>query len=103
MKKWFIADTHFSHKNIIKYTGRPFASIEEMDRTLIENWNHNVNQEYQFFFLGDFGMGDIEHLQSICVQLNGNKNCIRGNHDVNSSSMYHIGFSVLLEASFLGL
>lgn len=101
MKKWFIADTHFSHTNIIKYTGRPFATIEEMDRTLIENWNHSVKKEDQVFFLGDFGMGDVEHLQSICCQLNGNKVCIRGNHDANPNRMYRIGFSVVLEAAFV--
>ncbi|OJU81632.1 MAG: hypothetical protein BGO10_08500 [Chlamydia sp. 32-24] len=50
MKKWFIADTHFSHANIIKYAGRPFASVEEMDRALIENWNKCVGNDDQVFF-----------------------------------------------------
>lgn len=101
MKKWFIADTHFSHTNIIKYTGRPFANVEEMDRALIENWNKCVSDDDQVFFLGDFGLGDVEYLQSICTQLKGNKVCIRGNHDANPTRMNRIGFSVVLEAAFL--
>lgn len=36
MKKWFIADTHFSHANIIKYAGRPFANVEEIRKDLFE-------------------------------------------------------------------
>jgi len=77
MKKWFTSDTHFSHTNIIKYTGRPFA-------TVVDNWNKCVGVDDQVFFIGDFGLGDVEHLHSICSELNGNKICILGNHDRNA-------------------
>lgn len=101
MKKWFIADTHFSHANIIKYANRPFANVEDMDLALIENWNQCVSEDDQVFFLGDFGLGSVQYLQSICGKLKGNKICIRGNHDANPSRMSRIGFSVVLEAAFL--
>jgi calcineurin-like phosphoesterase family protein len=101
MKRWFISDTHFSHKNIIKYASRPFTTVEEMDRSLIHNWNQSVEAEDQVFFLGDFGLGDVEHLNSICAQLKGDKICIRGNHDRNANWMMRIGFGLVLESAFL--
>jgi calcineurin-like phosphoesterase family protein len=101
MKKWFISDTHFSHKNIIKYAGRPYASVEEMNKSLIDNWNQYVGADDQVFFLGDFGLGDVEHLRSICSQLTGYKICIRGNHDRNASYMMRVGFNLVLESAFL--
>lgn len=33
---------------------RPFATVEEMDRTLIENWNARVTDDDQVYILGDF-------------------------------------------------
>lgn len=101
MKKWFIADTHFSHSNIIKYAARPYATVEEMNLHLINNWNRCVREDDQVFFLGDFGLGDVEHLHSICTQLHGHKIGIRGNHDRNPSWMTRIGFDVVLESAFL--
>ncbi len=101
MKKWFISDTHFSHTNIIMYTGRPFETVEEMNRCLIKNWNDCIDAEDQVFFLGDFGLGDVDHLHSICSQLKGHKICIRGNHDRNASHMMRVGFSIVLESAFL--
>lgn len=101
MKKWFISDTHFSHTNIIRYTGRPFENVEEMNRCLIKNWNDCIDADDQVFSLGDFGLGDVDHLHSICSQLKGHKICICGNHDRNASHMMRVGFSTVLESAFL--
>lgn len=103
MTKWFISDTHFSHTNIIRYTDRPFATVEEMNEKLIENWNMCISPGDTVFFLGDFGMGSPEHLASICSQLNGIKICIRGNHDGSYQKMQKIGFALVLESAFIKL
>lgn len=100
MKKWFLSDTHFSHEAIIRYCERPFKSAKEMDQTLIENWNRKIGKEDLVFFLGDFGLGSVEDLKKIANQLNGQKICIRGNHD-NAEKMYALGFLLVVEALFI--
>lgn len=59
---WFIADPHFSHANIIKYCHRPFADVNEMDATLVENWNAKVKKDDVVWCLGDFALGRKENV-----------------------------------------
>ena len=101
MNKWFISDTHFSHNNSIRYTGRPFQSVDEMNARLIDNWNALVKPQDTIFFLGDFGLGTTDFLASLCASLHGNKICIRGNHDGTPTKMQAIGFSLVLESAFI--
>lgn len=42
---YFIADTHFNHKNIIEYCKRTFKDILEMNEYIIEKWNSVVKDE----------------------------------------------------------
>ena len=83
---WFTSDCHFGHKNILKYTNRPFKSIGEMDYRLIQNWNARVKDEDTVFHIGDFcfeSAGGIK-AQEYRRQLNGNIIFLAGNHDCNS-------------------
>lgn len=80
-KVFYIADLHFGHKNIIRYDNRPFKTIEEMDKALIERWNKAVTNEDTVFILGDISWYDEEKTVEIFEQLNGTKILIKGNHD----------------------
>ena len=75
---WFTSDTHFYHENIIKYCYRPFNSVEEMNQSLINNWNNVVKEDDVVFHLGDFA---FDKWKSIIKQLNGKIYLIVGNHD----------------------
>jgi|GEM_PF-3806875 len=39
---WFTADFHLGHKNIIRYCDRPFDTVEEMNRTILDRLNNLV-------------------------------------------------------------
>lgn len=79
-KTFFSSDWHLSHKNIIKYDPRPFATIEEMDKTIIDNYNSVVGEDDEFFYLGDFCFNN-KKVEEFLEQLNGKKYFIKGNHD----------------------
>lgn len=80
--KYFTADLHFGHKNIIKYENRPWSNVDEMDKGLIENWNSIVRDKDQVYILGDFTLSiNSEYVRSILEQLKGRKVLIQGNHD----------------------
>src|SRR3978361_1949415 len=82
MRTHFTADHHFGHENIIGLSSRPFASIEEMDKCMIERWNEVVAPGDNVWHLGDFAFRcELRRMRSIFSRLNGSKHLIPGNHD----------------------
>lgn len=78
---WFTSDHHFGHKNIIKYTNRPFNDVKEMDEELIKRWNERVQPDDEVYHLGDLGLGWPKELKKLLKRLNGKIYLILGNHD----------------------
>lgn len=93
MTDYFISDTHFGHKNIIKFYPelRPFSTIEEHDEVLIQNWNSVVKKGDRVFHLGDFAWGTANIVKTV-QRLNGVKYLIMGNHDTAPTVNYLKGF-----------
>jgi len=85
---YVIADTHFNHGNIIKYCNRPFKDANEMDETLIANWNSVVGKDDTVYHLGDFALAKTEQLQGYIRSLNGNIILLLGNHDRKAKSFW---------------
>ena len=99
MKTYIISDTHFNHENIIKYCKRPFKSAEEMNNTLIDNWNKTVKKEDQVYHLGDLYLGPKQGLRNIISNLNGKIYLIKGNHDRLTNKSYEdLGITLLKNA-----
>lgn len=78
---FFTSDTHFNHSNIINLCRRPFSSVDEMNGTLIKNWNSVVKPDDIVFLLGDFALGDSTVWNSLLDKLQGHIYLICGNHD----------------------
>lgn len=50
---FYIGDPHLGHKAIIRLCNRPFADVDEMDETIISNWNSRMTNGDTVFILGD--------------------------------------------------
>lgn len=100
---FFTSDTHFGHSKIIDYCKRPFSSIEEHDKALIQNWNNIVGQDDTVFHLGDFAYGNSQFVSNIIKQLNGNIILIKGNHDLRNmnSTLYNMFSDAVYQARIL--
>jgi calcineurin-like phosphoesterase family protein len=79
--RFFTSDTHFGHKNIIKFCGRPFNDVDHMNEILIKNWNAAVEPDDEVFHLGDVALGPWDKWHNILTRLNGFKTLVVGNHD----------------------
>ena len=86
---WVTSDTHFNHKNILnfmdgdnkKFRGDLFASTQEMNEFMIQNWNAIVKPEDKVYHLGDVFFGSPVEAGLILKRLMGKKRLIVGNHD----------------------
>ncbi len=81
MAIFFTSDTHFSHRNVMRYCGRPFKTVEECDEAMIARWNAVVGPSDTIYHLGDVSM-HIKPIERILPRLNGHKILIIGNHDL---------------------
>ena len=79
---FFTADHHFGHAGVIRMSGRPFTSVDEMTREMIARWNAVVGPRDEIWHLGDFSFKMLlEEAQKVFDALHGRKHLIRGNHD----------------------
>lgn len=84
VKVYFTSDTHFNHANIIGFCSRPFKNVNEMNETLITNWNRVVGADDIVFHLGDFCLGGSAEWTNVLNRLNGKIYLIVGNHDMKN-------------------
>lgn len=82
---FLIGCTHFGHTKMcefVRFNGekvRPFTNSQEMDETLVSNWNGVVTTTDKVYVLGDvaFSRSNLATME----RLNGKKILIKGNHD----------------------
>ncbi len=78
----YIADCHFFHRRLnTEMDRRGFASAEEMNEYMIQQWNSAVNKNDTVYILGDFSLANGSLTSGILENLKGKKHLIIGNHD----------------------
>ena len=80
--RYYISDLHFYHANMnTQMDQRGFASFEEMNEYMIEQWNKKVRKNDEVVILGDFSIAKGEKTNELLQRLKGRKYLIVGNHD----------------------
>lgn len=82
IKKFYIADTHFGHKNILRFDQRPWFDLSAMEDDMVCLWNKKVRKCDEVYILGDFCWGTADDWRKLLPRLHGRKFLIRGNHDL---------------------
>lgn len=79
---YFTSDQHLGHPAIITMQNRPFCDVEEMNRTIINNYNFIVHKNDTVYILGDICHRlPVEDANDLIAELKGRKILIAGNHD----------------------
>src|SRR5574344_1619085 len=97
MRKLYIADWHYGHKNVIAYDSRPFFTLDEMNSELIKRWNSAVSPEDTVYILGDMFWCDTNTAVDVLKQLNGKKVLIKGNHDKCEDENFQKQFTLICD------
>ena len=101
-KIWFVSDMHINHKNILEYSHRPFKDVEEMNETLINNWNNTVPEDGIVFDLGDFAIGGSKVWNDALSRLHGKHYLIMGNHCMkNYRESYSKYFELVIQQMYI--
>ena len=94
-KIWFTSDTHFGAERTLNMSKRPFKTVEEMDETIISNWNSVVGESDIVYHLGDFG--DYK----VAEKLNGKIVLVCGNYEMCETKKV-IDNALLFDSIFAG-
>lgn len=70
MKLWFTADSHYGQARTLELSKRPFDSVDQMDKQIIDNWNSVVSKDDIVYHLGDIGDFDkVSKLNAMSIRL----------------------------------
>ncbi len=90
---WVAADPHFGHANILNFERepgvplRPFKDVDEMDETMIDNWNRTVKDGDRVYLLGDVTF-HRRNFERIIPRLKGRIVLVPGNHEPPKMRQY---------------
>lgn len=94
------SDSHFGDANCLKYRHRPFETVDEMNETIVANWNALVGPDDVVYHLGDFAITN-EGVEEFAPRLNGEIHLLMGNYELLlDEPLLERSFSSVSEAPF---
>jgi len=105
---YFIADTHFNHKNICRGTSqwsqtggtRGYDTLDTMNADILRCINRVVQPDDTLYHLGDFAFGNKDEIPALRERINcRDVRLIIGNHDqhyVKKRLKLYVGFNELV-------
>ena len=94
MKYWIITDTHFNHKKMQEYCGRP----ENVEELIKKNLSELVRDGDILIHLGDVCIGGDNESNNWFKTLKSRNILVRGNHDSKSHHWYmHNGWDLCVD------
>ena len=91
-RRFYTADWHLNHENIIRYCNRPFSSVEKMAKHIIGEANMRAGTEDWLFHVGDFSThGNARGVPGLKISWHEHAALVKarlvllkGNHDKNN-------------------
>jgi len=98
----FYSDPHLGHRNIIRFSDRPFHDVNHMAEGLIERYNAIVKPTDNVLWVGDVAMKlGVERVAVLVARFNGRKSLVMGNHDGNYARAARMGFDMVTDECFM--
>ena len=94
-RTWLWSDLHLSDPSVLMGWGRPFHSVEEMNRHLLGNWTRRVDDGDTIICLGDVAHPDAvrdDQLVLDVAECPGERLLVLGNHDRDIGGLRRAGF-----------
>ena len=94
-RTWLWSDLHLSDPSVLLGWGRPFGSVEEMNRHLLRNWRRRVGAGDTVICLGDIAHPDAwrdDRLVLDLAECPGERLLVLGNHDRDVPALRRTGF-----------
>ena len=79
--RYFTSDTHYGHENIIRFCGRPYSDVHEMNADLVRRAVGAVGATDELWHLGDVGLGRLDDSLPHLAEIAGEVTLVAGNHD----------------------
>lgn len=91
-KLYFMADPHFGHERIIELSQRPFGSVGEMNKGILDGINSTVGRRDTLVIVGDTALGKLNETLKLLTRVRAARIwLLPGNHDRFSLAYRHSG------------